>query len=804
MQKNTVQTECYHCHEKCDETIHIEEKSFCCEGCKQVYLLLSENNMCSYYDFDSQAGISAKGRFIDKRFAYLDTEEAIQKLVTFRSDTLINITFYLPQMHCASCVYLLENLHRINAGVIKSQTNFQRKEIFISFNPTKVSLRKIVELLAFVGYEPQISLDNTSQSKKPTASSKQMLYKIGVAGFAFGNIMMLSFPDYFSGGNIDQHTLKLVFSYLSLALSIPVLFWSASEFFISAWKGLRQGIVNIDAPIALASLITFSRSYYEIVSGVGNGYLDSGTGIIFFMLIGRWFQQKTYDSFSFERDYKAYFPLGITRILTNGEEEQSIISNLKVGDHIRIRNGELIPADATLLSEKAHIDYSFISGEELPVSVLAQQTVYAGGKQVGAAIDLEITHEVSQSYITQLWNNVAFREDKNKEQSFIHPWSRYFTLVLFSIAAVASCYWYFHDQNEMWHVLSSVLIVACPCTLLLAATFTFGNMVRHFGRSKLYLKNNAVIEAMSKVDTIVFDKTGTLTSHENALVEFIGPTLSPAQWIAIKSLVAHSSHPLSRMIFKSIEADDSCAVSRFEEIKGQGIRASINNVEWRMGAANFVLEREWKEEVNTSVVHVMAGSEHLGYFAFKNRYREHLTKMVQGLKMKNYHLHILSGDNASEREVLQGMFGKEATILFNQTPQDKLDYIAHLQRDHKRRVMMLGDGLNDAGALRQANVGIAVTDQTGLFTPACDAILEGSQVWKLALLMRYAREEKYIVGASFVLSILYNIVGESYAVTANLSPIVAAVLMPISSITVIAFVTVLSSFRAKRIGLANT
>jgi Cu+-exporting ATPase len=203
MQKSTVQTECYHCHEKCDKTIHIEEKSFCCEGCKQVYLLLSENNMCSYYDFDSQAGISAKGRFIDKRFAYLDTEEAIQKLVTFRSDTLINITFYLPQMHCASCVYLLENLHRINTGVIKSQTNFQRKEIFISFNPTKVSLRKIVELLAFVGYEPQISLDNTSQSKKPTASSKQMLYKIGVAGFAFGNIMMLSFPDYFSGGNID-------------------------------------------------------------------------------------------------------------------------------------------------------------------------------------------------------------------------------------------------------------------------------------------------------------------------------------------------------------------------------------------------------------------------------------------------------------------------------------------------------------------------------------------------------------------------------------------------------------------------
>lgn len=802
MQKNTVQTECYHCHEKCDETIQVEGKSFCCEGCKQVYLLLSENNMCSYYDFDSQAGISAKGRFIDKRFAYLDTEEAIQKLVTFRSDNLINVTFYLPQMHCASCVYLLENLHRINTGVIKSQTNFQRKEIFVSFNPIQVSLRKIVELLAFVGYEPQISLDDDQQLKKPVANSKQMIYKIGVAGFAFGNIMMLSFPDYFSGGNIDQHTLKLVFAYLSLALSIPVLFWSASEFFISAWKGLRQGIVNIDAPIALASLITFSRSYYEIISGMGNGYLDSGTGIIFFMLIGRWFQQKTYDSFSFERDYKAYFPLGISRILSDGSEEQSIISNLKVGDHIRVRNGELVPADAILLSEKAYIDYSFISGEELPVSISRDSIVYAGGKQVGASIDLKITHEVSQSYITQLWNNTAFRENKNKEQSFIHPWSRYFTLVLFSIALLASIYWFSHDQHEMWHVLTSVLIVACPCTLLLAATFTCGNMVRHFGRSKLYLKNNAVIESMAKVNTIVFDKTGTLTTHENALVEFKGPTLTAQQWSTIKSIVSHSSHPLSRMIFKSIEADETILLNAFEEIKGKGIMAIVDGREWRIGSAYFILDQVEEAVVNTTSVHIMVDGIHLGYFAFKNRYREQLTKMVAALQTAKYELHILSGDNNSERNVIEAIFGKEAKILFNQTPQDKLDYISKLQSESKRNVMMLGDGLNDAGALRQANVGIAVTDQTGLFTPACDGILEGQKVATLALFLRYAKEEKLIVGASFVLSILYNIVGEAYAVTANLSPIVAAVLMPISSISVIAFVTALSTYRAKRIGLS--
>ena len=275
---------------------------------------MNDNNLCAYYDFDKNPGLTAKGKFAGNRFAYLDDETTVKKIVSFSSETLMTVTFYLPQMHCASCVYLLENLHRINAGVIKSQTNFQRKEIFISFNPQIISLRKVVELLSFIGYEPLINLQSTTTEKKKAAVNKTAIYKIGVAGFAFANIMMLSFPEYFSGGHIEQQGLKQTFSYLIFVLSLPVLFWSANEFFISAFKGFRQGIINIDAPIALASLIAFSRSYYEILTGSGAGFLDSATGIVFFMLVGRWFQNKTYDSFSFDRDYKSYFPLGVTKI----------------------------------------------------------------------------------------------------------------------------------------------------------------------------------------------------------------------------------------------------------------------------------------------------------------------------------------------------------------------------------------------------------------------------------------------------------------------------------------------------------
>jgi Cu+-exporting ATPase len=416
----------------------MDSYNFCCEGCKQVYLLLNENNLCVYYDFEKTPGIKAKGKYISEKFAYLDDVETAKRLVQFSSGKQTNITFQLPQMHCASCVFLLENLHRLEPGIIQSRTNFQRKEVFVIFDPGQTSLRKVVELLAFIGYEPTIRLQDSIEKRVNTFNKKE-LYHIGVAGFCFSNIMMLSFPEYFSSGNIEQAALKATFSWLNLSLSLPVLFFSASGIFISAWKGIRQRFLNIDVPLALAILVSFGRSYYEIISGKGPGWLDSGTGIVFFMLIGRWFQNKTYDSFSFDRDYKSYFPLGVTSI-KNGKEINIPVTQLAKGDSIIIRNEEMIPADAVLTKGDANVDYSFVSGESRPVPKQIGDLIYAGGKQCGSAIELEVVKAVSQSYITQLWNNDVFKHKKNVASSFIHPWSRYFTAALFLVAIGAAAY----------------------------------------------------------------------------------------------------------------------------------------------------------------------------------------------------------------------------------------------------------------------------------------------------------------------------------------------------------------------------
>ncbi|MFN7686877.1 MAG: heavy metal translocating P-type ATPase [Sphingobacteriales bacterium] len=791
------QQPCYHCGETCDASIKIEEKAFCCEGCKQVYLLLSETDMCNYYDLDKTPGITAKGRFTDNRYAYLDNEEVQSKLLRFRDGKQAHVQFYLPTMHCASCIWLLENLHRINPAVIHSQTNFQRKEILVIFDVQKTSLRKIVELLAFVGYEPYITL-NDGEKKKDKKINRSHIFKIGVAGFAFSNIMMLSFPDYFAGGHIGDTQLRNTFTYVSLLLSLPVLFFSASEFFISGWKGLRQGWLNIDAPIALAVLMAFGRSVYEILTHTGPGYLDSMSGIVFFMLVGRWFQNRTYDAFSFDRDYKSYFPLGVTRVKDNQEVNVPVI-NLQKGDVILVRNEEMVPADGILLKGRGSIDYSFVSGETTPVDKNKGELLYAGGKQMGTTITVEVVTPVSQSYITQLWNNDVFNSKKNKSESFVHPWSRYFTYTLFALAFFSALYWYQVDSTKILPAITSVLIVACPCSLLLSATFTYGNMLGIYGRKKLYLKNANVIEALGKVDTIVLDKTGTLTHHHAADIRFEGDLLSAEEKSMVQAVAAQSTHPLSKMISRSLMADqqEGLSLEAFQELSGKGLEATVNHRQVRIGSSSFIRE-DGSLELAEPGVHIRFDDEVKGRFVINNMYRDGIAEMASQLKAAGYDVHLLSGDNDTERKNLAALFGEDLHVLFRQSPQDKLEYIKKLQLQGKN-VMMLGDGLNDAGALRQAQVGIAVTDATNLFSPASDGILDGSQVGQLAQMLRYAKTGKRIVTVSFILSILYNIVGLSFATQAKLSPLIAAILMPASSISIVVLVSVYARITARTI-----
>jgi Cu+-exporting ATPase len=789
------QTTCFHCGEDCGKhPITIEEKHFCCEGCKMVFEILNKSGLCDYYAISKKPGCSQKIEVRKGKFTFLDDEKITQSLVAYADETQTHVSFYLPQMHCSSCLWLLENLHRLNENIVSSKVNFTRKEGDIIFNHEKVSLRQVVELLTRIGYEPYISFNDTNQAKQRVSKSK--IYKLGVAGFCFANIMLLSFPEYL-GIDVKEQSLVGLFRSLNLLLSLPVFFYSASEFYISAWKNLKHKFLNIDAPIVLAVWVTFGRSLYEIFTASGGGYFDSMTGIVFFMLIGRVLQDKTYEQLSFDRDYTSYFPIAVTRV-NNDEEETVALPDIKLDDTLLIHNQELIPVDGILTRGSALIDYSFVTGESLPVQKEMGEIVYAGGKQIGSNMEMLVIKEVAQSYLTKLWNRDEFKQDKKDNQrSFVHLISRYFTWIVFAIAAITAVYWSFNNPSKIWNSATAVMIIACPCALLLSNTFTNGNILRLLSRKKFYLRNAQAIEDIADANHIVFDKTGTLTTGSYHDIEYEGEPLSSLKKKKIAMLASQSSHPLSKAVSLYLGRKADAKIAGFEEKPGKGIEGIVGGDLIAIGSKEFVLGNKETEE--ETAVYVSMEEKVLGKFVFKNRYRDDVLLLISSLR-KRYSLSVLSGDNAGEKQFLQTMLGSKATILFHQKPDDKLEVIKQLQK-HGKKVIMLGDGLNDAGALKQANVGIAVSENCNNFTPASDAIIEADKLPVLYKFIRLCKINKRVVIASFIISIMYNLVGIYFSVQGNLSPMIAAILMPLSSLSILLITFGASNLAAWRLGL---
>ena len=792
---------CYHCGDVCkDSSINIDEKYFCCSGCKTVYEILNQNQLCTYYNLDNFPGISQKN-YQFKKFDYLDDLQTVNKLIDFKDDKLTKVTFFIPQMHCSSCIWLLENLNKLNPYVIHSSVNFVRKELAVKYLNEKISLRDIVILITSIGYETQISLESVER-KSTVKSNKSLYYKIGIAGFCFGNIMLLSFPEYLSM-DLSETIFRKFFGYLNLILSLPVFLYSASDYFISAYKGLRKKIINIDVPLSLGIMVLFFRSAYEVLILHGAGYFDSLSGLVFFLLIGRLLQEKTYDALNFERDYKAYFPLAVT--IKQNEIEKSIpVSNLMIGNRIIIRQNEIIPADSILMNGDGLIDYSFVTGESNPVHKVSGEIIYAGGRQTVSAIELEVIKEVSQSYLTQLWNNDAFNKKiESKFTSFSNSVSKYFTIIVLAIAFIAAVIWYPINSATALNVFTAVLIVACPCALALSTPFTLGNTMRIFGRNRFYLKNSSVVEKMAKINSIVFDKTGTITEPGKSDIIYHGKVLTPDQLKIIKSLVRNSTHPISKKIFDSIDEVDLYPVTKYTEETGKGISGIVYGHIVKIGTSEFLnhLETGKNNNVLQTKTFVSIDSEFIGEFILLNSYRETISETIKNLS-KRFQLSLLSGDNAGEKENLLRIFENENQLHFKQSPEDKLTFIKNLQERNKK-VLMIGDGLNDAGALSQSDIGIAVTNDITNFTPACDAILDSKQLRLIPDFLKFTKTSLYIIYINFIISFIYNFVGLSFAVQGKLSPLVAAVLMPLSSISVVLVATLATNFIAKKRGLLS-
>ncbi|WP_185097222.1 heavy metal translocating P-type ATPase [Chryseobacterium sp. Leaf180] len=773
---------CFHCGQDLEkERISFDDKIFCCNGCRSVYEILNINHLTNFYNLNKKSGIRPSDEN-NSQFDYLDTQEIFNKITDFSEGNTTLVTFKIPVIHCSSCIWLLESLHTINKDIRYAQVNFTRKTIQIAFNQNELKLSGLAKFLTNLGYKPAINLETAE--KKDDNLDKSLLVKLAIAGFAFGNGMFLAFPEYIGGGDVWMEHYKGLFRILMMILAMPVVLYSASDYYKSAWFGLKNGIVNIDVPIVLGIFVLFGRSVYEIATNYGPGYFDTLCGLLFFMLLGKFFQKRTYSSLSYDRDYKSFYPIAVTKVDFGGKQKNILLSDIKVGDRILVRNHEIIPVDAILITGDGNIDNSFITGESESITKQPGDKIFAGGKQIGSSLELEVIKNVDQSYLTQLWNKEAFKKHETGLDTLINNVSKYFTFIILGIAVISGIYWYFIDLEKMFQVISAILIIACPCALALSSPFTFGHIMRILGRNKFYVKDALTIEKISKIDTVVFDKTGTITQRKKSNIRYEGAEMSDFDLQNIKTLLKNSNHPLSKSLYEFLETEDPYfPVSGFQEISGKGYEGEVRGAMYKIGSAAFNLQEGKNLE---TAVFISKDDNFLGKFIFKNEYRLNLKNLFT--QLSKFKIFILSGDNSSEEKQLSEIIPNNSGMAFSQSPEDKLNFIKNLQ-DNGSKVMMLGDGLNDAGALKQSNVGIAISDDSNSFTPSSDVIMNGEKVSYLDRYLNVCKGSMKIVKMTFVISFMYNIVGLSFAVTGHMDPLFAAILMPISSITVIAFTT---------------
>lgn len=798
-------TGCFHCglvipadidfHSKLEE----QRRDFCCFGCQSVCEAIFQAGLQGYYQRTPQGTLLAPPPLPPKDMEMYDLDEVQQDFV-HRQGGIRDTHLLVEGIHCAACVWLIERGMMRMAGVQSANVNLAGKRLHIRWDNQRVKLSALIASLAKIGYAG-VPYDPEVAEGAMKRGNRALLFRLFFAGFAMMNLALISIALY-SGA--DQGKFEGFFQWMGCAIATPTLLYSAYPFYKGAWSGLRNMRMTMDLPIAIGLSVTYLYSLYVTMYGSNTGevYFDTVTNLTFVILVGRYLEGMYRHQAVAATSRLMDLQPRVATLIRNGMEQITPIRGVKVGDHVLVKPGYKVPVDGVIIEGHSSVDEAMLSGESAPVGKSVGMTVSTGTLNVNGALLVEVRSTLQNTMLAKIIRLVEEAQSSKapiqRIADHVVPW-----FVLATLLCATFTFWLWHGQSFELALMAatSVLIITCPCALGMATPMSIAVASGLGAKHGILIKNGLVLETLSKVTHFVFDKTGTLTEGKMSLAYAItAENVERENVLRVAAAVErYSEHSIALAIVNAAEQQElryrDIAVTDFHATPGLGVSASMEGSILILGNADWlvrngvVLDEKMLQEAHgfeaqaMSCVHYAKAGVHQAVFALADQLRSDAQLLVNELRAAGIAMTLLSGDRKPVAEAIaQQLGGME--VIAEVLPQDKDQVIQNLQKQGAV-VAMVGDGINDAPALIRADVGIALGSGTDVSVESADIVLMHNELNKVRqatiLSRRTLRTIKQNIGLSFV----YNSIMVPLAVMGHVTPLIAAITMPISSLLVI-------------------
>ncbi|MEZ9523423.1 heavy metal translocating P-type ATPase [Enterovibrio norvegicus] len=776
--------DCYHCGEPVltGDSFHVEilgeERTMCCPGCEAVATTIVASGLTSYYEYRTAPAEKASLIPDELQSLSLYDNDDIQQEFVRHEDGIDEVVLSVDGVSCAACAWLIEKQLGKEAGVSRIQVNTTTNRATLRWDPSATKLSILLSRIHALGYKAA-PFEADSQEHQYHQTMKQYLYKLGIAGLATMQVMMLAVAMYFEVfGDMDE-SFRDYFRWVSLIFATPVLLYSAMPFYINAWRNLKARTLGMDVPVSIALLFAYFASLYATVTGVGEVFFESIAMFTFFLLLGRFLEMRARRTAAAA---SANLLKLIPRLATLQSGEQIPAKSLTVGHIVRVLPGEPFPADGVILEGITTVDESMLTGESMPESRNVDDVVYAGTINIDGNVDVHVTAEKKDSliaHIVQLQDAAQLAKPRVAEIADIV--ARYFVSAILIISAFTWWYWQSHRPDDAFWIMLSVLVATCPCALSLATPTALTCSTTTFGRLGILLRRGHVFEAITKINRLIIDKTGTLTEGNISLKETSTyASYSEKDVLSIAAaLESYANHPIAEAFG---ECDKMQGVTNVENVIGEGLIGQYDDAMWRIGKPAFSLDDPSDIGESLHQIWLSRNGEKIASFRLIDPIRESSQALVDQFHQAGIKITMLTGDNFHSAQAVANHLGID-DVVSDVSPKGKLEYLQSRPSDEV--TMMIGDGVNDAPVLAGAHLSVAMGSGTDVAKASADMVLLGDDLSKLLEARKLAAFTQKIIRQNLAWALGYNLIILPLAVMGFVAPYIAVAGMSGSSVIVV-------------------